>query len=282
MPLSLDSSVLSMVFDLALTILLALWIVNQIRDTRAWRLAMGVSLLYILYLAANTLGLHLLSGIMEAASLVGAVALIVVFGPELRRGLERLGRMGSLTWLFRPPSSSLERSTREIARAAAALAAARHGALMVIGRETSLVGVAETGVALHADLSAELLLALFQPPGVLHDGAVIIRDDHVVTAGAVLPLSETTSAGGRRLGTRHRAALGITEQSDALAVVVSEETGRIGLAEGGRLTRGLDEEKLRTALRKHLISVPITREGAIPRLRDWTTKQRRHLPTRRP
>lgn len=275
MPLSLDAGAAVVVFDLALTALLFWWGISQIRGTRAWRLAVGVAVLYLVYLSASVLGLHLLSGILEAASLVGAIALIVVFGPELRRGLERLGQVGSFTWLFRAPTDSLERSTREIARAAAALADARQGALLVLGRESSLVGPAETGIALHADLSLELLLAIFQPPGALHDGAVIIRDDRIVTAGVVLPLSETTNVGGRRLGTRHRAALGISEQSDALVVVVSEESGRIVLAENGRLSRGLDEEKLRTALRQGLPVGGLKAQGLDLRARAAARLRRR-------
>jgi diadenylate cyclase len=211
------------------------------------RLVIGVIVLYGVYVAAQFFGLQLLSQVLQAGAVVGVVAVVVVFQPELRRALERIGRVGSLGWLFSPTVGSVERIARDVARAAIELAEQRHGALVVIERETGLEDAAETGVMLHADLSPELLLTIFTPRSPLHDGAVILRGDRVVAAGAVLPLAETT-VHSERLGTRHRAALGITEQTDALAVVVSEETGSVALVERARIVRNMDEERLRTAL----------------------------------
>jgi uncharacterized protein (TIGR00159 family) len=172
----------------------------------------------------------------------------VVFQPELRRALERIGRVGSFGWLINPASGAeVERVVAEIGRAAAALAGSRVGALIVIERETGLEDFAETGVMIHADLHADLLRTIFTPHAPLHDGAVLIRGEKVIAAAVVLPLSET-SVHRERFGTRHRAALGVTEQTDAIAVVVSEESGAISLVERGRIRRALDEERLRTAL----------------------------------
>lgn len=274
MPLTLDSS-LALVVDLILTGLLILGAFLLIRHTPAIRLVIGVAILYGIYVAAQSFGLHLLSQLLQAIAVVGTVALVVVFQPELRRALERIGRIGSLAWLFRPEADSLVRVTREIARAAADLAAARQGALIVIERETGLSGLVEAGVALNADLSYELLRAIFLPPGSLHDGAAILKGDQILAAGVVLPLSDTTSLGGVRLGTRHRAALGVTEESDALAVVVSEERGQISLAERGRFTRGLDEEKLRVALRKRLVAPSDSWRETLDSLGRRTGKLRR-------
>jgi diadenylate cyclase len=265
MPLTLDTG-LAPLLDVALTGLLILSAFLLIRHTPTVRLVLGVAILYGIYAVAQFFGLHLLSALLQAIAVVGTLALVVVFQPELRRALERIGRIGSFAWLLRPEPDSMHRVTREVARAAADMAEARQGALIVIERDTGLSHVANTGVMLKADLSYELLRALFQPPGALHDGAVLLRGNQVLAAGVVLPLSDTTASGGQRLGTRHRAALGVTEETDALAVVVSEERGQISLAERGRFTRGLDEEKLRTALRKRLAPPPRSMREAISSL----------------
>src|SRR5436309_8749400 len=140
-----------------------------------------------------------------------------------------------------------ERVAREVARAAAVLSAEGHGALIVIERETGLEEIAETGVMIHGDLSADLLATIFMPRSALHDGAVVIRDETIVAAGALLPLAETT-VHTERFGTRHRAALGITEQTDAVVIVVSEENRQISLVERARIVRNLSEAQLARAL----------------------------------
>jgi diadenylate cyclase len=234
--------------DIGLTALLIYGLFSLIRDTRAIRLVIGVTLLYGVYVIAQLLGLQLLSQILQAGAVVGLFALVVVFQPELRRALERLGHVGSLGWLLAPgQQGAIEQVAAEIARAATGFAEDRHGALIVIERETGLEDTAESGVMMHADLTAELLRTIFMPRSPLHDGAVIVRGDKVLAAGAVLPLSDAY-LGSERFGTRHRAAFGITEETDALVVVVSEETGAISLVERGHIIRNLDEEQLRIAL----------------------------------
>ncbi len=235
--------------DIALTALLIYGLFSLIQGTRAVRLVIGAIVLYLIYVLAQALELRLLSGIMQTGAVVGLLALVVIFQPELRRALERIGRFGSLGWVTASggAAATAERVARILARTAVGLAATRTGALIVIEREMALDDTAETGVMLHADLSDELLASVFTPHAALHDGAVIIRRDRIVAAAAVLPLSEA-SGSRERLGTRHRAALGITEQTDAIAVVVSEETGRISLMDHGRALRDLDEERLRARL----------------------------------
>jgi uncharacterized protein (TIGR00159 family) len=176
----------------------------------------GVSVLFAVYAAARAFDLRLLTQILQTLAVVGLFALVVVFQPELRRALERVGRVGSFYWLF----SSTEARTivhvaDEVSRAASLLSADGHGALIVLERETGLEEVAETGVMIHADVSADLLRTIFAPRTPLHDGAVIIRDETIIAAGALLPLAEMT-VHTERFGTRHRAALGITEQTDAV------------------------------------------------------------------
>ncbi len=234
--------------DIAITALLIYGLFSLIRGTRAVRLVIGVTVLYAIYVAAQTLGLQLLSQILQAGAVLGLLALVVVFQPELRRALERIGRVGSLGWLLAPGTRrSDERVARVIAQSAATLSNERIGALIVIERETGLQDMAEAGVMLDAELSPDLLGTIFTPHAPLHDGAVVVRHERILSAGVVLPLSETNSY-RERFGTRHRAALGISEQTDAVAVVVSEETGAISLVERGHIARNLDEERLRRGL----------------------------------
>jgi len=250
----------STILDVGLTALLIYGLFSLIRDTRAVRLVIGVILIYGIYIVAQLLGLQLLTQILQAGAVVGAFALVVVFQPELRRALERLGRVGSLGWLLAPgPQSGAELRAATVATAAGALAAERHGALIVIERETGLEDTAETGVMVQGVLSGELLRTIFMPRSPLHDGAVIVRGDDVLAAGVVLPLADGHQA--ERLGTRHRAAIGLTQETDAVVVVVSEETGGISLVERGRIVRNLDEDKLRVALTTLLHGAPSRQDG---------------------
>jgi diadenylate cyclase len=233
--------------DILLTAILIYGAFSLIQGTRAVRLIVGAIVLYLLYVMAQALDLRLLSGIMEVGAVVGLFALVVVFQPELRRGLDRLGRVGSFGWLGLSGSPGQERVAGVIASTAGALAASRVGGLIVIERETPLGDMAEQGIALDAHLSTELLTSIFAPGAALHDGAVIVRGETVLAAVVMLPLSEDMPAHGRH-GTRHRAALGITEQTDAVAVVVSEERGVISLAASGTMTSDIDPERLRSRL----------------------------------
>jgi diadenylate cyclase len=235
--------------DIALTALLIYGLFSLIQGTRAVRLVIGAILLYVVYVIAQALNLRLLTAILQTGAVVGLLALVVIFQPELRRALERIGRVGSLSWVMAPSGAAAhaERVAAIVSRTASALGAHGIGALIVIERETGLEDSAESGVMLHADLSQELLQSIFTPHTALHDGAVLIRGDRILAAGVVLPLSET-SIHRERYGTRHRAAIGISEQTDAVAVVVSEETRHTSLVERGRVLRSLDEDRLRTAL----------------------------------
>jgi diadenylate cyclase len=234
--------------DVALTALLIYGLFSLIRGTRAVRLVIGLTVLYGIYVAATAFKLQLLTQILQAGAVVGLLALVVVFQPEMRRALERIGRVGSMGWLVAPGNNrSVERVASVVARSAAHLGAQRTGALIVLERETGLQDTAETGVMLNAELSFETLGTIFTPHSLLHDGAVLIRGELIAAAAVVLPLSET-GLYRERFGTRHRAALGITEQTDALVVVVSDETGSVGLVERGRIVRNLDEDRLRAAL----------------------------------
>ena len=276
---ALDKISPNVVADIAITALLIYWLFSLIRGTRAVRLVVGVCLLLLVYGAAVTFDLRLLTVILQTSAYVGLFALVVVFQPELRRALDRIG----LGWLISPAEQSASAHVAvEVAGAAGRLSHEGHGALIVIERETGLQEIAETGVMLHADVSADLLVTLFSPRTPLHDGAVVIRGDRILAAAAILPSAETTIP-LERFGTRHKAALGMTEQTDAIVVVVSEETGQISLVERARIVRNLDEPKLARALTA--LIRPQTASGLLltgrtqprrvgPRVRDFARRAR--------
>lgn len=235
--------------DILLVAVVIYWVFLLIRGTRAVRIVIGLSVLYLVYLVAQALDLRLLSTLLQTGAVVGLFAIVVVFQPELRRALEQIGRVGSFNRFFVSSEvSSAERVAREISRAARLLAGSRHGALIVLERETGLHDLAtESGVPLRADLRAELLATIFYHGTALHDGAVIISGEKILAAAVLLPLSQNV-LDSERYGTRHRAAIGISEQTDAIVVVVSEETGSISLVMRGRIERNLTEEQLRRRL----------------------------------
>nr|MBA2700189.1 TIGR00159 family protein [Chloroflexota bacterium] len=240
---------LTTLIDIGITAILIYGLFSLIRGTRAVRLVIGVSVLIIVYVLAVAFGLELLSRILEAGAVVGLFALVVIFQPEIRRALDQIGRVGSLSWLLSPANSrAVDHVADEVARAASGLSAEGHGALIVLERETGLEEVAETGVMIHGDVSCDLIRTIFAPRTALHDGAIIIRGQTILAAGAVLPLSETTIH-AERFGTRHRAALGIAEQTDAVVIVVSEENGQVSLVERSRIVRNLNEPQLTRTIR---------------------------------
>jgi diadenylate cyclase len=247
----LDQVAPESVLDIGITALLLYWLFSLIRGTSAVRLVIGVSVVFLVYFAARVLNLRLVIQILETGAVVGLFALVVVFQPELRRALDRIGRVGSFGWLVSAENRATDVIAAEVSRAAAALSAEGHGALMVIERETGLEQIAETGVMIHGDVSADLLRTIFSPRSPLHDGAVIIRGPKILAAGALLPLGETTIH-SERFGTRHRAALGTTEQTDALVVVVSEENSQVSLVQRARIVRNLNEAQLARSLRSLL------------------------------
>ncbi|MCL5025834.1 MAG: diadenylate cyclase CdaA [Chloroflexi bacterium] len=219
------------------------------RGTTAVSVLYGLGLLLVAMLVVTSLPeLTVLNWMLRNSLPFISVALVILFQPELRRAMERIGRVRGL--LNRPltPRQALtaSRVIEEVARACRRLSERRQGALIVLERETGLQEFIESGVEVDAMVSMEMLATLFYPNSPLHDGATIIRGDRLVAAGCVLPLS--TSSQDYDMGTRHRAALGITEETDAIAVIVSEETGTISVANDGRLVRHLDDARLRKVL----------------------------------
>jgi len=234
------------VLDIALVSLIFFAVLLLVRATQAVPLLRGLLVLGVISaLLSGAAQLPTFNLVMRTALPALLVAIPVIFQPELRRALERLGRFNEM--LVTARKSDFEVMVRKVSEAAQRLAARRHGALIVIERDTGLQALIETGVVLDAELTPELLLTIFDPHTPLHDGGVIIRQGRVAAAGCVLPLTNSAPT-DVRIGLRHRAGIGVTEGTDAIAVIVSEERGAISIAHNGRLIRRIEPDQLEGAL----------------------------------
>jgi len=246
----------SSVVDIFLVAIVFSSILYLLRDTEALVLLRGVFLVVILIsLLTSMVNLPAFSWLVNTLTPALIFAIPVIFAPEIRRALERVGRFSNIDFLSRPGThfsrEETEKTLQAISSAAGRLSERRHGALIILQRRQYLTEYLKTGVPLHAEVTPELLLQIFYPNTPLHDGAVIIVDNRVITASSVMPLSASgvlNSLPERTMGLRHRAALGISEVSDAIAIVVSEETGSISIAHDGRLIRRLDADRLLNTL----------------------------------
>ncbi len=220
--------------------ILILWFVFYmtilfIKGTRTVQVLKGLLILMAIFLVTQRLGLETINWILAKLIPMSIIAFLIIFQPELRRGLARLGQFG----IFPAKEQVIE----DIAKSAVALSKKKIGGLIAIEREVGLRAYIESGVPLDAKVSSELLNTIFMPNTPLHDGGVVIQEDRIIAAGCLFPLSQEPHI-TKTLGTRHRAAIGLAEETDAIVVVVSEETGTISIAVGGRLTRDLDREEL--------------------------------------
>lgn len=238
-----------MLLDVSLVAYMLYKLLSLIKGTRAVPLINGMFVLAAAYLVAQWMGLYTIQFILEKVFIGAAVAVPIIFQPELRRALEYLGR-GRLLVTNRTDDlkeEDFKKVIDQIVRAVEILGRTKTGALIVLERETGLGEYVDSGISVDALVSTELLTNIFIPNTPLHDGAVVIRGPRIVAAACWLPLAEA-SVLAHDLGTRHRAGIGVTEQSDAVTVVVSEETGTISLAQNGKLVRFLDEKTLREML----------------------------------
>ncbi len=236
------------VVDILLIAAIIYWVLLLLRRTTAMSVLRGIAFVFVgAFLLARIFDLKVLTFLLRNSLIAVLIGIPIVFQPELRRALERLGRTGRRAWLGRP---SYDQLIDAVTGAACNLSRARHGALIVLEKETGLEDYIDTGIRVDAAPSVELLQGIFFPNSPLHDGAVILRENRVVAAACTLPLAGESGKG--MLGTRHRAALGITELTDAVSVVVSEETGQVSVASNGRLSQWLDEKRLRATLQSVL------------------------------
>lgn len=236
------------IVDILLVAFLIYKFVIFVRETRAEQLLKGIIVLFVLTFIANFFNMYTTKWILDLVLVYGVLAIIIVFQPELRRALEQLGRSNFLSKsLKQVQDEEIKEYTKEITSAMASLARQKIGALVVIEKTTGLNEFVESGTKLNADISFELLINIFIPNTPLHDGAVIIRKGKILSASSFLPLTENKNL-SKEFGTRHRAAIGVTERSDCLAIIVSEETGNISVAENGLIKRYLDEDTLEEIL----------------------------------
>jgi diadenylate cyclase len=229
-----------------------------IRETRAEQVLKGLAILLLVTYLSDVLQFSTVYWILKNTATVGVIALLIVFQPELRKALEQIGRGQLLDRFFLHGDQDFTKLINELVHSVQNLAKTKTGALIVLEQKTGINEVIETGVKIDGELSEALIMNIFFENTPLHDGAVVIRGDRIAAAGCFLPLTENSNI-SKQLGTRHRAALGITEISDSIAIVVSEETGVISIANNGKLTRYLDSKALREMLRKSLIREKETR-----------------------
>ena len=242
----LDFFTIRNAIDIAIVSYIFYKLLTMVRRTRAVQLLKGLLIMLVVAFISNLLQLQTVSWLLSQFQTILIVALPIIFQPELRKALERLGQGGFFS-RQQIDRETFQQMVEEIVRAIQLLSKTQTGALLVLERETGLSDYVDTGILMNADVSCELLENLFFPRAALHDGATIIRGSKVYAAGCFLPLSENPGI-SKSLGTRHRAALGLSEVSDAFIIVVSEETGVISVVEEGRMTRYLSDDTLREML----------------------------------
>ncbi len=252
------------IVDIILVAAIIYWVVVWVRETRAWFLLKGIIVLGIISLFANLFNLYAVSWIIEKTLSVGIIAIIILFQPEFRKALENLGKGSMFTRAFSSEARLAElnaKTAAEIVDAAKRMSGEKTGALIVIENDVPLGDFEESGITIDAEVSSQLLTNIFVNKTPLHDGAVIIRDNRIASAACILPLTQAEL--NSDLGTRHRAAVGASEVSDAYIVVVSEETGKISVAHEGRLTRSVSPGKLMEILS------PVQKNGYMPFSALW-------------
>jgi diadenylate cyclase len=249
--------------------ILLLWVafyytIRFFRGTRGAQVLSGfVALVVLLLIVTRLLHLDVLGWLLQRFSVYLAIAFLIIFQPEIRRALAELGKQN----MFGAGASDRE-TIEAIVEAAALLSERRIGALIAVERQIGTRATIETGKPLDARVTSDLLSTIFHPRTPLHDGGVIVRNNRIAAAGCLFPLSQQPEL-SRAMGTRHRAAVGLTEECDGIVVVVSEETGAISVAYNGRLSRGLDEERLRRTLLSVLLRVRPEPRGRLARMRKW-------------
>jgi len=262
---------LASIVDIALVWYVIYKLINVIRGTKAVQLLKGILVILLVRLVSEWLGLITLSWMMQQAINWGFLAVIIIFQPELRRALEQLGRGRFFSRSSTQDDDNQEKTVDAIIKATDYMAKRRIGALISIERETGMSDYIETGIRLNSNISSELLINIFIPNTPLHDGAVIIQKSNVSAAACYLPLSESPFI-SKELGTRHRAALGISEVTDSITVIVSEETGGISLTKNGELHRDLKVEELKELLTREMINHNKDKQASSARW-NWRGKQ---------
>lgn len=237
--------------DILVISVIIYYLMKLVKETRAEQLIKGIIFLLLMAFLSDLLHLYTVNWLLTQILSVGLIFIVIVFQPEIRRAFERIGRSQGLFFSLKSNNNeedpNTNRAVEEIVRAVSSLSRQKIGALIVLEGKTGLNDILESGTELDAEISAELLIQIFIPNTPLHDGAVVVRDNRIKAASVFLPLTQNKSL-SKELGTRHRAALGVSEVSDALIIVVSEETGIISSCKNGKIARRLDTDTLRSTL----------------------------------
>lgn len=243
-----------LIIDLTIVVFLITKFFNIVKDTRAWQLLKGIALLIIATALSSVFELKILNYILTSFMTYGVIILIVVFQPELRRALEQLGtnKISKFFGIDKDIETKTKENIYKIVIATTELSKTKTGGLIVIERDIKIKDIISTGILMNAEISPQLLVNIFTPKTPLHDGAVIISENKITASACMLPLASDKDI-AKELGTRHRAAIGISKESDAIAIVVSEETGKISIAKDGTLIADLKEEALKKILLKNII-----------------------------
>lgn len=251
--------IVTTLIDIIIVVFLLYQTVKMLRETRAWQLLKGIAVFILVTLLSGFLNLHILNYILTSVMSYGVIMCIIVFQPELRRGFEQLGTTNKISRWFgidQDLNSKKKENIYKIAIAAVELSKQKKGALIVIEKDIKIQDIISNGIQINSEISPQLLVNIFEPNTPLHDGAVVISDNKIAAASCMLPLADDKDI-ARELGTRHRAAIGVSKESDALVVVVSEETGRMSIAKEGTLIADVREDVLKKILIKNLINEPV-------------------------
>ena len=253
--------IITLILDLAIVIFLIVKLVSLIKGTRALQLLKGIIFLILATIVSGMLELNILNYILSSFMTYGVLLLIVIFQPELRRALEQLGsnKVNKFFGIDKDIETKTKENIYKVVIAAMEMSKTKTGALMVIERDIKLKDIMDTGVPIDSELSPQLLVNIFTPKTPLHDGAVVISENRIKAAACMLPLSNDKNL-SKRIGTRHRSAIGMSKESDAIVVVVSEETGKISVAKDGTLIADVKEDALKQILIKNLITKKFEKE----------------------
>ena len=265
--------IVTFILDMTIVIFLLVYFVKVAKKSRVWQLLKGIVLLIVITILSNLLELRLLYFILTSFMSYGVIALLIIFQPELRRAIEQLGS-STFSKLFGIDKSIRDKTKEDIYKvviAAEEMAKSKTGALIVFERDIKIQDIIETGIKLDAEISPQMLVNIFVPKTPLHDGAVIISNNKITAAACILPLADDKDI-ARELGTRHRAAIGISKESDAIAVVVSEETGKISIAKDGTLIADVKEDALKRILIKNLVTAKFGSEKRVSKINSMKEK----------
>lgn len=266
---------ITIILDLAIVLFLFYCFFRVVKGSRAWQLLKGIALLIVATWASSLLNLKIVNAILTGIMNWGVIAIIVIFQPELRRALEQLGtnKFTKFFGIDKDIATKTKEDIYKVVIAAEELAKTKTGALIVLERDINIQDIIATGVPMQAEVSPQLLVNIFEPKTPLHDGAVVISNNKIAAAACVLPLADDTDI-AKELGTRHRAAIGISKESDSIVVVVSEETGKISVAKDGTLIADVREDVLKKILITNIVTKRFTVERKVPKgsFKKWKEK----------